>query len=1070
MSHTGSLSGANPLKKFSWRGSARARTFRRFFFGLWAVYLTLALLVLLWLGYQSHNHSEERILVQESTRLNSIASNVAYDLAQAITHLKYLEQSPALSHAVTGDAMPQTRETMVELFKVFIANGGLYSCIQLIDLQGREVFRIDASDNGKPRITPSSGLRNQAGTLYFREGRKLGPDEVYISALEGASFSPGESAHHQPRLRLVATTYDGNRRKTGILVLTMGGERLWRGLQDSKVNGIVHPVYMDRQESPDGEGATVDASQSHQPSLFAGRYPKTARVVRARGAGIAHTAEGVFVFVTLRPASMVSQQLTAGMKDTRVFAGEAAWKLISVIPDSVTAFRPWIMLWGDPALFVLVLILTAIVSAMVAWARAQALAHEAQTRESEAQLRTVLDNTLALAFLKDREGRYLFANRRFREMIGSDPEEFVGKQDQELFPDPEATAFRANDLAVLQSGAPREFEEIVTTEHGERVFISVKFPLQQPDGSLAVCGISTDITERKHAEEAMRLAAVVFENTNEGIIVTNAEHRIIAVNSAYTSITGYSAGEVMGQRPNVHASGTHDEDFYQELWRVLKESDQWQGEIWDRHKDGHVIPLWENISVVRDDAGRVINYVAVMSDISAIKQAEERLTFLAHHDSLTGLPNRLLFYSSLDQAMVEARRGHRRVAVMLLDLDRFKLVNDTFGHAAGDQLLKAVADRLLASVRAEDTVCRLGGDEFTIILRDVGSGEDLVGVAEKIIQAVERPLSLKGQEVSIGVSIGISLYPDDAVTGDSLATAADTAMYRAKERGKRTFEFYAAEMTAAASRRLTLETELRDALQQDQFELYYQPQVDMQTGRPIGMEALLRWNHPRRGLLLPGQFISVAEESGLIHAIGRWVIETGCRQAAEWQREGCMPGPVSMNVSAHQLTRDRLGDFVETAMVAERLAGDAVALELEITESVLVLTDQSERLLYELKALGVKIVIDDFGTGFSSLSQLRRLPVDKIKIAGEFVKDIPVDENDMAIASAIISLGQSLGLPVIAEGVETFEQAHFLRERGCQIAQGFYYSRPLAAAEAGRLFRRTQAAGGFAQLELPEWD
>jgi len=1035
----------------------RAPVFLAYFFSLWGGALVLTLLVLLWLDYQQHNHNVEKLLAQESTRLNAGVTNVNYDLSQAIAHLNILDQTPAL-RAFADDPSPAHRRALARLFGIFIANDDIYSQIWLLDLQGREQLRVAMPNGGPPTVAEPDELRSHADAPYFREGVSLAPGAVFLSALDGRSPGSEHAITRQPRLRFIAPFFGSNGARAGVIVLTMRGERLARGLENALDGRVGEPVLLDREGKWSVSQSDGAAIPIRTQAYFAERYPSAWRQISERDTGVVRNAEGIFVFTTIRPVAAVMNLPSRAEEATVVKSREGNWKLVSRIPAGVARFDPWHALVAQPFLLVLIFVGAGGVSLVIARARAVAVAHMAKTRESETQLRTVLDNTLALAFLKDREGRYLFANRQFRNVIGADPESLIGMRDDELFPIAQAAVYRANDLKVLQTGAPEEFEEILRTQDGERIFISVKFPLQQSDGSLAVCGIATDITERKHVEDAMRLSAVVFENTNEGIIVTDADRRIVAVNSAYTRITGYQEGEILGKNPHVHASGTHDAEFYRDLWRSLEETDQWQGEIWDRHRSGRVIPLWENISVVRDKNGQISNYVAVMSDISAIKEAEERLSFLAHHDSLTGLPNRLLFHSSLEQAMVEARRSHRRVAVMLLDLDRFKLVNDTLGHAAGDQLLKFVAARLRDAVRAEDTVSRLGGDEFTIILRDIDSAEDLAHVAEKIISAVERPLTLSGQEVSVGVSIGISLFPDDALSVDSLATAADTAMYRAKERGKRTFEFYAAEMTAAASRRLILESELRDALHAGELELYYQPQVDMNTGLPVGMEALVRWNHPTRGLLLPGQFIGVAEESGLIHNIGQWVIETGCRQAAQWYREGCLPGPISINVSAHQLTRDHLGQFIEAAMVAERLAPEAVALELEITESVLNVSPESERLLHELQALGIKIVIDDFGTGFSSLSQLRRLPVDKIKIAGEFVQDIPEDENDMAIAAAIISLGRSLGLPVIAEGVETPAQVSFLRERGCQIAQGFYYNRPMKAEAAGRLYRRTAAA------------
>ena len=1025
----------------------RSRVFYGYFISLWGSAIVLTLGILLWLDYQRHNHLVDKVIVQESVRLDAAANNVTYELAQAVAHLNILQQTPAVRNYVEQPT-PENKAAVERLFKVFVANDDLYSQVRLLDLQGHEKVLVVGT------TVPDGQGQAMGEMLYFREGMSQPPGAVFISKLDGTSLNGSMIDTKEPRLRFVTALFNEAGKRVGVLVLTMPGERLWMSLQNALTEQAGQPLLLDAEGKWHVSLGNRKVERIETQHHFAEEHPAAWKTIQGTQSGYAEDGGRVFVFTTIRPASMVAQQMPQGTTATTVSARESDWKLVSLLPAGLTGFEPYALLAEDPAPPILIILLSALVSLGVARSRADALVHIAKTRESEAQLRTILDNTLALAFLKDRDGHYLFGNRQFRELIGTDTETLKGKRDEDLFTTQDAALYRNNDLRVLKTGAPQQFEESLTTPLGKRVFISVRFPLHLPDGSLAVCGISTDITERKRNEDAMRLAAVVFENTNEGIVVTGADRRIITVNKAYSRITGYAAHEVIGRTPHVHSSGTHDDSFYRELWEVLEAAGQWQGEIWDRHRDGRILPLWENISVVKDPEGRVTNYVAVMSDISAIKEAEERLSFLAHHDSLTGLPNRLLFQSSLEQAIIEARRAQRKVAVMLLDLDRFKLVNDTLGHAAGDQLLKLVAARLRDAVRAEDTVSRLGGDEFTIILREIDHPEDLAPLAEKIIRAVERPLALRGQDVSIGVSIGISLFPDDGNTVDSLATTADTAMYRAKERGKRTFEFYATEMTVAASQRLVLENEMRDALTAGEFELYYQPQVDIVSGHLIGMEALLRWHHPTRGLLLPGQFIPVAEESGMIHSIGKWVIENGCRQAGEWQRAGLLPGPVSINVSAQQLSRDHLVELVESALDTEHLVGDAVALELEITESVLNVTMEAEQLLGSLRQKGVKIVIDDFGTGFSSLSQLRRLPADKIKIAGEFVQDIPQDENDMAIASAIISLGQSLGLPVIAEGVETQEQVDFLRERGCNIAQGFFFHRPMNARAATELFRR----------------
>ena len=557
-------------------------------------------------------------------------------------------------------------------------------------------------------------------------------------------------------------------------------------------------------------------------------------------------------------------------------------------------------------------------------------------------------------------------------------------------------------------------------------------------------GIQEDITRQKADEERLRQSAAVFANTSEGMTVTDLAGNILEVNQAFSDITGYRRDEVLGQNPRLLQSGRHGPEFYQAMWTTLREAGHWRGEVWNRRKNGEVYPEWLTLSTVYDEAGEPCNYIGVFADISSIKRSEEQLEYLAHHDPLTGLPNRLLFHARLEHAMEQTRRDATTLAVLFLDLDRFKSVNDLSGQAVGDRLLKEVAERLRGCVRLDDTIARIGGDEFVILLEHVGEPENAGAVARKILQGFGEPFQIEDRTQYLSASIGISIYPGDGEDVASLMRNADTAMYQVKEGDRQGYLYYTEEFTALATERAALENELHRALTLNQLQVYYQPQVDQRSGTLTGAEALLRWQHPERGLISPAVFIPIAEESGLIGEIGSWVLATACAQAQTWLDLGLDFGRVSVNVAGPQI---RHGDLVEVTRAALRESGlSPEHLELEVTEGfVMRRAEKAVEHMLGLRRLGVSLAIDDFGTGYSSLSYLKRLPIDRLKIDRSFVRDIPHDGDDAAIARAIIALAYSLGLEVIAEGVETSAQRHFLTEEGCYLAQGYLYARPLPA-------------------------
>lgn len=603
--------------------------------------------------------------------------------------------------------------------------------------------------------------------------------------------------------------------------------------------------------------------------------------------------------------------------------------------------------------------------------------------------------------------------------------------------------------AAAMRGEPCDIEYRIVVD-GKVKWVRDRVELEFDNNKTLLRAIGTlqDITEIRQVQERLRQAAIVFDSANDSIMLTDATTKIITVNRAFETITGYRFDEIVGKTPRFLQSGHQGREFYSQMWAALTHSGGWRGEIWNRHKDGEIYPAWENISVVKDDLGHITHYVSVLSDISAIKQAEERLSHLAHHDVLTGLPNRLLYRASLEKSLEQAKRHRRRVALLFLDLDRFKTVNDTLGHAAGDRLLQEIGVRLRRCVRAEDLVARLGGDEFTVILEEISCVDDAAHLAKKISDAIIQPIMLENKEMVVSASIGISLFPDDADNAEDLSRNADAAMYRAKDQGRNTFCFYTAEINSQAMERLSLESSLRRAIDQGELMLYYQPQIDIASGATVGLEALIRWQHPERGFILPAQFIAVAEESGLIVTIGNWVMRQACVQARTWIAAGLQPPRIAINVSGRQILHDDMFESVRSALHDSGLQPGDVQIELEITETVLQSVQSMVRntdMLQQLRSLGVLIAIDDFGTGYSSLSRLKHLPIDTLKIDGLFVHNIPDDMNDKAITAAIISMGHSLGMRVIAEGVETAAQLAFLREQSCDEVQGFFLGKPVSA-------------------------
>jgi len=578
-------------------------------------------------------------------------------------------------------------------------------------------------------------------------------------------------------------------------------------------------------------------------------------------------------------------------------------------------------------------------------------------------------------------------------------------------------------------------------------------------GSVFSC---RDVTDRRRIEEDLRLHARVFDTATEGVMIADVRGRILSVNRAFEKVTGYARDEVVGRNPNMLSSGRQDKTFYRRMWETLARDGQWSGEIWNRRKNGEIYPEWITISTIRNAHDEVTHHVAVFSDISAIKRSEQEIDFLANHDHLTGLANRTLFEDRLEHAISVAERHGRHVGLLLVDLDRFRLINDGMGHGAGDALLREAGRRLRRCVRDADTVARLGGDEFGVILEGLVDAQDAGVQAERILEAMRTPLMLDNHELFSTVSIGIGIFPADGTDAPTLLRHADTALALAKREGRNNFQFYTQALTEAVFSRLNIETGLRHALERDELRLHYQPIQAAGSGRLAAMECLMRWEHPERGLVSPGVFIPVAEQSDLILALGQWALRSACAQLHAWQDAGLEVVPVAVNIPARHF---RQPGFVAEVLEAVREARvDPGKLIIELTESALMepVTLAVER-IDQLRGAGVAVAIDDFGTGYSSLGYLQRFHVNYLKVDRSFVSGLPTDANARAITEALMALSHSLGLEVVAEGVETAAQLEYLRGIGCDKIQGYFTGRPVVPEVAATLLMQSGQPG----LSLP---
>ena len=669
-------------------------------------------------------------------------------------------------------------------------------------------------------------------------------------------------------------------------------------------------------------------------------------------------------------------------------------------------------------------------------------------RQSEAYLKAVTDAVPDVFMVLDEQGTYLKVSTPQHELLAAEQSKLLNRRLQDVLPKEQADRFLEFIARTLDTDQPLSIEYSMQTLAGIRTFEARARRLEvMVGGRRAVVLLARDISDRVALELDQRIAAIAFES-QQGMLVTDAQTRIIKANRAFSAITGYSEAEVLGQPTRILGSGHQGAEFYQQMWKALNESGGWQGEIWNRRKSGEAFPEWLTISAVHDAKGRLTNYVASLTDISERKDAEEKIQHLAFYDPLTNLPNRRLMRQRLEQALVVCRREQHYAALIFLDLDDFKNVNDLYGHQIGDGMLCQVAERLRHALRERDTVARFGGDEFVVLLEglEVNATEaatQVEHIGRKLLQTLREPYLIKDQVFSSSASLGIVLFNDEQHTADELMQYADLSMYSAKAVGKDMLSFYDPQMQAVVSMRIELEEDIRRGLAQEEFVLYLQPQADA-SGNFEGAEALVRWQHPSRGLLAPGVFIDIAERSGLIESLDLAILRQGCELLARWaQQPQTATLSLAVNISARLLYRD---DFVcQVREILQQTGASALQLKLEITESLL-LTDLDKAVsrMQLLREMGVRFAIDDFGTGYSSMAYLQRLPLDQLKIDQSFVRGLPDDKGNIAIVRAILSMAEGLELEVIAEGVEHPAQQDILRLHGCRHFQGYLFGKPMS--------------------------
>lgn len=923
-----------------------------------------------------------RLKSQETLNVGLGAGTLTGQIESIRRDLAFLSSHSALRRAINAPSADNLSSLATD-FANFSRSKGIYDQVRWLDEHGMEVVRVDYV-NGQPAVITADKLQNKGSRYFFIDAFKLQPGEVFISPLD-LNIEQGKIEEpHKPMVRVATPVVDDQGKKRGIVILNYYGRVMLQAFATATSGASDHIMVVN------GEGYWLKSPQPADEWGFMFKRPEISLATRS----------------------------------------PAAWRQISAEDSGQLHLVDGLWTWQT-------------VHPLVAGQKSSTGAAEAFV-PSRGEVGTKQYVWKSVAHLS---ADVLNATTRdvWSRLVG------VGVFLLGMF------GFGSWKLARSWAAQAAAEAEVRRVNAGLEATVAERTrELKQK-----VLELDSDVIQRKQVEAELRVAATAFE-AQLGIVVTDADHVILRVNRAFTQITGYAFEEAVGQNPRLLKSGRHPPEFYAGMYESLQHSGNWQGEIWNRRKNGEIYPEWLTITEVQDERGRGVNYVATLTDITARKHAEDEIKHLAFYDPLTSLPNRRLMIDRLRHALAVASRYGRYGALILLDLDNFKTLNDTLGHDAGDQLLVEVARRLCTYVREVDTVARLGGDEFVVIIEDLDAlqiaARQAESVAVKILASLSHPYEIEiaetvaGSRVSVRrqhqctSSIGIALFDGDKLAAEELLKRADTAMYEAKAAGRDTLRFFDHGMQVAIAERARLESELRRAITDEQFQVYLQPQVDA-SGRVIGAEALVRWQHPERGMVSPAEFIPVAEDTGLILPIGFWVLHQSCQRLADWAKVPEFAHlTLAVNMSARQFSMPHLVD--EVLSLVDATGAPVDRLKLELTESLLFKSaDDVIAKMKELRRHGVRFSLDDFGTGYSSLSYLKDLPLDQLKIDQSFVRDVLTDPNDAAIARTIVALADALGLSVIAEGVEIEEQRVFLGTIGCPHCQGYLFSRPVPGSD-----------------------
>jgi len=899
--------------------------------------------------------------------------------------------------------------------------------LRYLDASGMERLRIDRdSESGSVHAVASKLLQNKNGRYYFADSKTRTLEQVWFSDLD-LNIEHGEVEQpFRPTMRaILPLERDG--RFGGILIINYFMDGFLQRLANM-------PMY--KAILADAEGYPLI---HYDPERSWGRYREPRYSLAEE---LPEAARQLFSCKEFRNDRIVARQLFLPTE-------HPLYLILQLNDDTIQALMA---AQREHYLFVaaIVFLFSVLVSLLISRIVNRIGLDLAHTRRLEKLFRGIFEHAAVGIAQKDMHGRWIRVNDKMLEMTGYRFDELRNLSAEAITygPDYAKEAVLVNELI---EGKRRSFqlEKRLLRKDGALVWVNLTMSLLRNERNEAdsLVAIIEDLSEIERNRQELRQSATVFENTAEGVIITDPQGTIVNVNKAFETITGRSRNEVIGARPSLFRSGRHDRHFYAWMWRQIKETGFWSGEIWNRRKNGEVYPQWLTISSVSNGAGELENYIAVFSDISALKASQEKADYYANYDQLTGLPNRLLLRAILDHSIDVSKRQHTKTAVVMLDIDNFKNINDSYGHTFGDDLVVELAARLKEIIRPEDTLARIGGDELVIIMGDLEETRTVIQTAQRIIESFTLPFNIRNRQFSVTASLGISLYPDDGFSAENLLKNADAAMFDAKKDGKHTYKFYDDAMTALSFERVVIENALKTALERNEFELVYQPQFDLSIDRCIGFEALIRWNNPALNKITPDRFIPIAEETKQIIPLGEYVLETACDTVLRWKREGLCNGRIAINVSGVQL---EYSDFATTLQSQiERYGIEPSHLEIEVTESVIMKNpDRWVAVLHKIKALGVSISIDDFGTGYSSLGYLRRLPFDTLKIDKTFVDDVPGDRDACAIADTIVRMAQSLGMTTLAEGVETEAQKEYLKGLGCTFMQGYLMGRPMREADA----------------------